>query len=160
MLASLLGLNPWVSFLCSLLIIASMLWGLIWGGIRLWHKRATRSLKEAFQEQVAPILVGMKEDLATKITEVKERLDDQDAVLEHVEHEVSLNSGTSVKDGVNALRREGEEHTRQLKEVKAEQTKAAQLQVVAAERIEDLRIAQEGHISYHRGFEDAQKHQN
>lgn len=150
MLASVLNLNPWVQFVCAALLIVSMVWGLIWGGIRLWHRRATRSLKDAFSDEVRPLFDELR-------GEVLERLSTQDAILEHVEHEISLNSGSSVKDGVNILREQSNEHTRRLNELKESQSETNKLQLSAMNKITDLAKDLASHISYHKGFESAQK---
>lgn len=88
MFGTLSGLNPWVQLLCSTLLIASMVWGAIWGGIRLWHRRASRTLESKFKPY---------------FDKIDFRLDQQDDVMDNVQHEVTTNSGQSLKDGVKAV---------------------------------------------------------
>jgi tetrahydromethanopterin S-methyltransferase subunit G len=95
--------------------------------------------------------------VAEQFLEVKNHLTQQDSKLETVEHEVSLNSGTSVKDGVNALRREQAEFTRVQKDMLAEQKTARSLQDTTNERIGALRGDLAAHLSYHDGVEDGKK---
>lgn len=71
---------------------AVALWGFIWGGIRLWHRRAAKTLAEKFK----PMIDSFRD-------EIGKRLDSQDRVLQTVEHEVTFNNGSSLKDGVKAL---------------------------------------------------------
>lgn len=63
--------------------------GLIYSGVKLWHHQAAKSLESKFQPY---------------FLKIDKRLDSQDEVLEHVEHEVTINSGESLKDGVKDLK--------------------------------------------------------
>ena len=92
-MASVVGsLNPLFILLSSLVAV----WAFIWGGIRLWHRRAKRTLDESFDEKFKPLFDEIKADN-------KARFDKQDLVLANVEHEVTLNSGGSLKDGVKVM---------------------------------------------------------
>lgn len=85
---SLLGLNPIMSLLCSFVVVIGSLWGLVWGGIKMWHKQASKSL----EGKIAPYF-----------DKVDKRLDAQDEVLGDVQHEVTTNSGQSLKDEVKRV---------------------------------------------------------
>lgn len=78
------ALNPWAIFLSS----AVVLWLFIWGGIKVWHKQASKTL----EAKLTPFF-----------DEIRERMNAQDLVLEEVKHEVTFNNGGSLKDGVKTL---------------------------------------------------------
>jgi hypothetical protein len=88
MFSSITGWNPLVQFVCALIIIGGSVWGVVWGGIKLWHRQASRSLEEKFK----PFF-----------DKIDTRLDSQDVVLEKVEHEVTFNNGGSLKDEVRRV---------------------------------------------------------
>jgi len=88
-------LNPWAILASSLVA----LWLFIWGGIRLWHRRAATTLEEKFK----PYFDEIKTQRAADQEDIKERLDHQDLVLGNVEHEVTYNSGESLKDRVKEM---------------------------------------------------------
>lgn len=146
MLGTLSGLNPWVQLICSLLLITGMVWGVVWGGIKVWHRQAARTLEEKFEEKFKPYF-----------DKLNDRLDTQDETLKTVEHEVSLNSGTSVKDGVREVQREIKAQSVTQKEILAEQRLARELQGVTNERIGGLRTDLSSHLSYHEGVEDGKR---
>ena len=83
-----LSWNPAVQFLGAALIVVSMIWGIIWAGIRLWHKRQVKELAG----QITP-----------HITELGHRLDKQDLILATVDAEIRTNGGSSLKDSVNRI---------------------------------------------------------
>jgi hypothetical protein len=67
---------------------AVALWLFIWGGIRMWHRQAAKTLEGKFDPY---------------FEKIDNRLDDQDALLENVNKEVTLNGGASLKDGMRVL---------------------------------------------------------
>ena len=83
--------NPWLLFLSSLVVV----WLFIWGGIRLWHRQAAKSLHETFEEKFKPYFDN-----------IDVRLSSQDEVLDEVKHEVTYNDGSSLKDGMRHIAKE------------------------------------------------------
>lgn len=81
-----------IDWLASLVVTIGGVWGVVWGGITLWHKKQAKLLNDRFDEQVKPLF-----------DDILSRLGDQDQVLEKVCHEVEFNNGSSVKDGVTRV---------------------------------------------------------
>ncbi len=126
--------NNWVQYLASFGLIMGMVWGVVWGGIRLWHKRQVVELAA----KITPLL-----------TEINGRLDSQDAVLSDVQHEVTLNNGSSVKDSVNRI-----EESQILTKTALEVTQAATTKTLErmAEEITTIRIDLSEHLGVHKGM--------
>lgn len=127
-------LNPEVQFICSALLILSMVWGVIWGGIRLWHKRQVKELAK----EITPLL-----------DKINDRMDAQDEVLRNVEHEVLLNNGSSIKDAVNRI----ENNQANTKEtLEKTQTITNDTLDKMAKAITSIQIDQAEHLGVHKGM--------
>jgi hypothetical protein len=144
------GWNPIVQFLCAALIISSMIWGLVWSGIRLWHKRQVKELAS----QITPLL-----------TELKDSIGKQDDVLDRVRHEVELNNGSSIKDSVRRIE-ENQENTRLAlvrsneeirRDLDSNQRWTANTLEKVGDDIKTIQIEQAKHLGVHEGMTAALK---
>jgi hypothetical protein len=97
--ANVLGLNPWLDLLVGFVVVGGAIWGMIWGAIKVWHKQATKNLEEKFQ----PYFKQITDTQTAEGVELKRRLASQDAILGNIEHEVTYNSGESLKDRVKDM---------------------------------------------------------
>ena len=77
--------NPWLLLISSAVII----WLFIWGGIKMWHGHQAKLLRN----EIHPLLQEVKDEQTRQAT-----------VIAEIHHEVNLNSGSSVKDAVVAIR--------------------------------------------------------
>ena len=82
---SLNAANAWLILVSSAVII----WLFIWGGIKMWHVHQAGVLRE----QLSPMLNDIKMEQSRQAT-----------VIADIHHEVNLNSGSSIKDAVLAIR--------------------------------------------------------
>lgn len=121
---SLIQINSWGDLAVAVVVVGGALWGSIWGGIRFWHHRAKKTLETLFQPQ----FIEITQQLATVV------------------QEVTLNSGTSIKDGVIELRHG-------LKNVQSEQLKMHDQGLKLELNQENITLKLGEHLAYHQGVE-------
>ena len=93
--------NPYFLLLSS----AVILWLFVWGGIKMWHKWQSSVLEDKLgpllETKVIPIIAATMAPMFTKLETEQER---QATIIGEIHHEVNLNSGSSIKDAVVAMR--------------------------------------------------------